>query len=91
MKRISLKERLPHDGEECLIVVPSISVKTRKERLDVFHGNFYAEELSFATCEEGDFFEGEYAQWMPMPELPGSGPLMAPKQGNSSEVESPSR
>lgn len=67
---ISVKESLPQDGEECLIVVPSINVKTHEERLDVFHGNFYAEELSFSTCEEGDFFEGEYTHWMRVPEPP---------------------
>lgn len=67
---ISVKESLPQDGEECLIVVPSINIKTREERLDVFHGNFHAQELSFSTCEEGDFYEGEYTHWMRMPEPP---------------------
>ena len=69
-KWISVEERLPEDQQEVLIVVPSINLHTKAERQDVFHANFWEESKTMASCEEGDFEDGEYTHWQPLPPAP---------------------
>ena len=69
-KWISVDERLPEDQQEVLIVVPSINLHTKAERQDVFHANFWEESKTMASCEEGDFEDGEYTHWQPLPDPP---------------------
>ena len=69
-KWISVEERLPEDQQEVLIVVPSINLHTKAERQDVFHANFWEESKTMASCEEGDFEDGEYTHWQPLPPPP---------------------
>ena len=70
-KWISVKERLPEDDAECLLVVPIYNAETRSFlRKDVYHGNFCAQENMFTTCDGEDFEDGDVTHWQHLEQPP---------------------